>query len=64
MKKNKIIEALENGQVIMFNSNEPRYYKMWDGAIYYSDKNEDATQWKKSSAKLSVFENEVQWRIL
>ena len=61
---NKTIEALKNGQVVKFNSVHPRYYKMVNGKLYFSDVNEDYSQWKKSNAKMGVFHDESQWIIL
>lgn len=61
---NKTIEALKNGQVIMFKSNEPRYYKMVDGKVYFSDINEPYTQWKRSKAKMCAFKDDTRWTIL
>lgn len=60
---NKTIEALKNGQVVMFNSNQPRYYRMEKGVIYFSDRNESYTQWRRSNAKMSVFNDDTKWII-
>lgn len=61
---NKTIKALQKGKVLKYNSIYSRYYKMIDGVLYYSETIGEYGYWKKSSAKMSVFEAEENWIIL
>ena len=60
----KTIEALQKGYTLQSNTTEPRYYKMVNGVIYYSTRNEDYTQWRVSTIKRSVFNDDTKWIIL
>lgn len=57
---NKIIEALKQGKEVYFVSPEPRFYKLVNGELMYSD---DLREWKTSNGTLDIFKNEDNWSI-
>ena len=60
----KALEAVESGRVLQYDSNPPRYYRMENGMIYYSDRNANHTKWKPSNATESIFHSDENWTIL
>jgi len=50
---NSIINALNKGEIVRFNSIEPRYYCMVGTQLMYSDDKTNVSGWKKSNLKAS-----------
>jgi len=57
---NKIIKALKQGKEVCFKSLEPRFYKLENEELLYSD---DLRVWGKSNGSLDIFKDETLWSI-
>lgn len=61
---NVILQAVNAGHIVKYNSAEPRYYKKYDGVLYYSDRPDNYQQWKRSNSNDGIFENANSWTVL
>lgn len=61
LTRQEILKALRTNKIIMYKSTEPRYYKLINLRLHYSDNLE---VWKLSKIPVKVFDFDSNWEVL